>query len=344
VNFEPKALARIIEAGGVDFKQNAISFIFSCPRCSKKNKLYIRKRDGAFVCFVCKETDNFKGRAEWALHELYPGLSIRELREKLYGDDLPEQLQSELFVQFEPGPWGYDEDDDEISADPVPNDVFWPPQFVTVDNPMAFANGARYLHERGLGIEHVRTYDIRYDPTEQRVIFPVKVDDKLIGWQARYIKSTEYFDETRAKMVRIPKILTSKTLSESGGHWLMFQDRLRGSPHCVLTEGPVSALKAHLCGGNVASMGKAVTENQLRTILRYGIRKVYLALDPDAADEVRRILRTLTPEVEAFLLLPPPGREDLGDATQEEVYAQFLCAPRLEPDTLMVSLGGTFAY
>jgi transcription elongation factor Elf1 len=343
VSIDAKTLARIIEAGGVPFRQNAISFIFTCPRCSKKDKLYLRKRDGQFVCWVCKETENFKGRPEWALIELYPEYTIAELKLRLYGEDLPDQLQDELVVTFEG--WGYQElDEDEISADPVPNDVFWPPQFVTFDDGVSFVKGAQYLVSRGINIEHVRTYDIRYDPTEQRVIFPVKVDGKLIGWQARSIRKTEFFDVERAKTVRIPKILTSETLRESGGHWLMFQDRLKGSEHCVLAEGPVSAIKAHLCGGNVASMGKAVTENQLRTILRYGVKRIYLALDTDAADDVRRIVKVLKPELETYLLLPPPGRDDLGDATQEEVYEQFLRAPRVERDTLMVSLKSTFAY
>lgn len=344
-SFDPAALVRIVESSGVPHRQNAIAFIFTCPRCQKKDKLYIRKRDGRFVCWVCAETENFKGHAEWALREL-TGIKIRELQEKLYGGEIPDQLV-ELEVELD-DIWG-EQEDDEISLPPAPKPVCCPFDFYEYTDPL-FADGARYLASRGIKIEHVKAYDIRYCPayvqgkgfrTDRRVIFPVKVKGTLIGWQARIIDSTKRVDDS-GREFSIPKILTSESLRDSGARYLMFQDQLKDSPHCVLTEGPVSAIKAHLCGGNVASMGKAVTAAQLDTILSYGVKKLYLALDPDAAGDVSRILRDLDPSVETYLLLPPEGREDLGDATQEEVYEQFKNAPRVDRDVLMFSLGSTF--
>jgi hypothetical protein len=348
MSFDPAALVRIIESSGVPHRQNAIAFIFACPRCQKKDKLYIRKRDGRFICWVCAETENFKGHAEWALREL-TGLRIRELQEKLYGGEIPDQMSVEFEIEFE-DKWG-EVEDDEISIPPAPKAVCYPFDFVEYTDPL-FVEGARYLASRGINIDHVKTYDIRYCPayvqgmgfrTDRRIIFPVKVNDTLIGWQARIIDQTKRVDEETGRVFNIPKILTSESLRDSGARYLMFQDRLRGSSHCVLAEGPVSAIKAHLCGGNVASMGKAVSAAQLETILSYGVKKLYLALDPDAAADVSRILRDLDPSVETYLLLPPDGREDLGAATQDEVYEQFMKAPRVDRDVLMFSLGSTFA-
>lgn len=338
--FDPTVLERIIKGSGIPFRQNTIAWIFACPRCSKKDKLYIRKRDGRFVCWVCREIDRFQGRPEFALRELLDR-SLKDLQEELYGDDIPDQM-----VEFELDLRDLLEEEDEIALPPEPKVTTFPFDFYGPEHPL-FADGARYLHGRGMNIDHVRTYDIRYCPaytqgsmkrSDRRVIFPVKIDGELIGWQARLIDPSEHVTED-GRVFKIPKILTSESLRDTGARFLMFQDRLKASGHCVLAEGPVSAIKAHLCGGNVASMGKAVTERQLETVLSSGIKKVYLALDRDAAEDATRLLHLLPEEIEVFLLLPPAHRDDLGDATQEEVFEQFMRAPRLERDTLMLSLG-----
>ena len=334
--FNSEALALLVESGGVQYRQNSISYIFNCPRCLKTNKLYIRKKDGRFVCWVCAETQNFKGKAEWALHELL-GLRIPELQKKLYGFEITERADV-LELDLE-DIWGLEESDEIVLEDiPVVKGVEWPPDFVPLRHP-GFAPAARYLHGRGVTAQDVITYDIRFQPSEKRVVFPVVVDGDLVGWQGRYIDKTSIEDPETGDIQKIPKILTSTTLRESGSRFVMFQDRLKGSPHVVMAEGPISAIKAGLCGGNVATMGKSVTQRQLDTCLSYGAKKVYLALDRDAAPDILRIAGLLPENVEAYLLLPPDHRDDLGDATQEEVLEQFKKAPRVRSDTLLLSLG-----
>jgi hypothetical protein len=338
MSFDPKALKQIVESGGVQFRQNAISYIFECPRCLKANKLYIRKGDGRYVCWVCKETENYQGAGEWALKDIF-GIQISELRKLLYGDAFDATPAGMLVVDLDFGL----EDEDEIAVEPPPKPLAYPFEFVGPEH-RSFLEGARYLHKRGLTIEHVRAYDIRYAPDEKRVIFPIKVNGHLIGWQARYIGRTEEFDPETGTTRRIPKILTSDSMRSQAGRFVMFQDRLQGARHCVLTEGPVSAIKAHRCGGNVATMGKAVSERQLETVLSYGVRRLYLGLDRDAANDISRIVKELDSRVECYLLMPPEGREDLGDATEAEVLSAFEAAPRVGPGTLMLSLGDEFIY
>jgi hypothetical protein len=330
--FDQIALRSIIEGNGAQYRESSVSFIFTCPRCQKKDKLYIRKRDGRFVCFVCKETQNFRGRAEWALTELF-GLSVNEIQARLYGGDIPEQLGL-LDLQFD-DIW----EEDYIPQNDIVNEpVCWPPDFVGLGDP-SFAEGLKYLNGRGITEDHIKTYQIRYAPKQQRVIFPIIVDGGLLGWQGRFIHKTSQLNAKTAKVYEIPKILTSTTLSDKGGQYLMFQDRLKNSPHCVLAEGPISAIKADLCGGNVASMGKAVTKFQLNIISRY-TKKLYIALDPDAAEDIIRVANDLY-DLDCYLLQPPNGSEDLGDATPEQVYDQFKRAPRINRGALMLSLGST---
>jgi hypothetical protein len=69
-------------------------------------------------------------------------------------------------------------------------------------------------------------------------------------------------------------------------------------------------------------MGKAVSRGQLDLILKSGVKKVYVALDPDAVLEieelVKKILYATNNSVQCFLVRVPEGREDFGDCTYEE--------------------------
>jgi hypothetical protein len=321
-SFNPAALKDFIEKGGVPFRQNAISFIFTCPRCEKTDKLYVRKKDGRFVCWRCKETDRFQGRAEFALRELY-SIPISVIYPALYGSEVPPVVQDlDLDLTGDSDDfWGEAPEQSPWAPVLVPDD------FVTYESD-AFLPGFKYLKSRGIGLDLIAHYDLRYSPFDARVVFPIKLDQKWIGWQARYIKSTTKVDLARAKTVEIPKVLTSNSIRGKAGNILMFQDNLT-LEHCVLAEGPISALKAHKCGGNVASMGKAVSLG------------LYLGLDPDAGEDIARIVNDHDLGLELYLLQPIAGKEDLGDCTLDEVYEQFKIAPRLNRGDLIISLGGS---
>ncbi len=339
--FSPKALRDLIEGSGVSFTQNSISFKFTCPLCDKKEKLYIRKTDGRFCCWVCKETQGFQGKPEFALTKLLD-LPVRQIQKILYGDDVSDNLHHYLPKPVWKDFWGEnDEEFDVVVETPLPVGTCWPPDFVGPEDP-AFVAGARYLHKRGITIEHVDTYQIKYDPPSNRVIFPFIIEGRLLGWQARYIGDLLRKNTVTGKEYRVPKSLTTLPRGIQGVH-VMFQDRLKVSDHCILTEGPVDAIKAHLCGGNVASLGKGVSSQQIQTISKY-VKKLYLGLDPDAGSDIRRIADEYGHLFDVYLLQPPRGREDLGDATPEEVYEAFMKAPRIKRGTLMVSLGDRLIY
>ncbi len=339
--FNQEALRKLIEESGVPFRQNSVSWIFCCPLCEKKDKLYLRKVDGRFTCWICKETSGFQGRPEFALTKLLD-MPVGQIKKLLYGDSTVEHLKNYLEKPVWKDFWGEDDDEFEIEVeDKLPTGTCWSPDFVGPDD-IAFAPGARYLHKRGLTIEHVNAYQIKYDPPSNRVIFPFIVEGRILGWQARYIGDLLKVNPNTGREYRIPKALT--TLPQGiQGVYVMFQDRLKGSEHCVLTEGPIDAIKAHLCGGNVASLGKGVSDSQLKTIAKY-VKKLYVGLDPDAGTDIRRIVDKYSEDFEIYLMQPPKGREDFGDCTPEEVYEAFMRAPRIKRGTLMVSLGSRLVY
>lgn len=340
---DPGALNKFIRESGLAYRENATSYMFECPRCQKKDRLAMYKDSGMFRCHKC-HIDGFKGRPEFALTEL-TGKSLGDIRKAIYGSEVPPTM-GYLDVILD-DLWGDSEEIEVPEPEVKPPELLWPPDIIGTEDPMSFVKAARYLHSRGITLEHVNTYDIRYSVVDRRVVFPVKIDGKLAGWQARFIGPTKVWLEDEERYRIIPKILTSESLMGKGQRWLMFQDRLKGSDHCVLAEGPISAIKAHKCGGNVASMGKAVSEYQLKTITK-NVNKLYIALDPDAGEAIAKLAYDLYDELEIYLLQPPQdllnvdspeNDKDLGDMLDEQVYEAFRRA-RPEPrGKLYISLG-----
>lgn len=296
------ALRDVVVNGGASFKESSSSFIFTCPRCKKSKKLYLHKQTGAFICFYCADT-GFKGRAEYALTELL-GIPLQDLREKLYS--FHEYLESNT-ISF--GFSDFDSDDS-LVANILPI-VEWDKRFVSSAS-WEFDRARKYLIERrGLREEHIVKYNIKSNPVWNTVVFPVTYNGELYGWQERSI-----YDDFRYTLKGFRK-----------DKMLMFQDRLVGSKHAVLTEGPLDALKCNLAGGNVCAMGKGVSDVQLEIIQNH-VKKLYVALDPDANVETEKICRKMSENMEVYLMEVPKNRKDFGECTEEEALNQFKEAKR----------------
>ncbi len=274
VTADPQILLQMLRESGIKYDQNGTSYIFTCPRCSGKKKLYIRKRDGRFVCWICKETEGYQGRVEYALADLL-GQPINHIQSRLYGGD---HIPVQAFLDFRLVDFFGDEDELDEDAHVLPT-LAWPLDYYPIEDEGS-VKGASYLAARGIPLALARQYGIHYSPETKRVVFPVASEGKLYGWQGRIIVPHEWVD-AQNNVRKIPKILSSPGIPRE--KTLMFVDRIKGSEHAVLCEGPVDAIKAHACGGNVCAMGKAVSAGQVNLLLQSGIKKLYLALDPDAA-------------------------------------------------------------
>lgn len=325
----PVVIKDLLDEAGCRYKQNSKSYILPCPKCRKNDKLYIRKMDGRFVCWYCSSVDGFQGSPEYAL-SLLTNLPIVVLREKLYGFSSVE-LSPSLDLQLR----DFMDSEDEIE-EPEPYttmlSVTWPLTSFAIDSEQAI-KGANYLQTRGIPTDVAAQYGIRYDIPSMRVLFPVEFQGALLGWQGRYIGNSEEDN--------VPKALTSKGLSKN--RIVMFADKLINSEHCILCEGPIDALKANLCGGNVATMGKAVSAVQLDFIRKRGVKKVYLALDPDAYREANKLLKQLG-DMEVYDMRPPDKYSDIGEMPMDEVYSLFKSAPRVTSSYLFVNLKPPSAY
>jgi DNA primase len=294
-----------------------------------RRKWAIRKSDGYSKCYRCDS--EFKGFADYTLSVALK-LPKKALSALLYGV-VVSTLESE---ELRPADRWVDHWGDMGEEDTEAVDIkTWPPEMLP--SPTHFeleseqgAPGLAYLESRGVPLAVALEYGIKYDTANERVVFPIIVEGKLRGWQGRLVRRIQYTDK-KGRLREVPKALTE---GEVGGKVLLFQDRLKDAPHGIITEGPFDALKCHLCGGNTATMGKSVTKEQLDIYVRhFGLKRIYLGLDDDAAAEISRITRELSwyPDVEVFRITTPPGREDLGDATMEEVLAAFQAAEPFRP-------------
>jgi hypothetical protein len=327
-------LRQFLAESGLQFKQNSRSYIFNCPRCKGKQKLFIRKNDGRFVCWKCKETEGYQGRPEVALADLL-NQTIKQVGARLYKGA---NLQVSVFLDVRLSDFfgdGDDLDDDDIVTLPR---VEYPFDYVPIDHEHA-KRGAAYLAGRGVPLEIARQYRIHYWPEGRRVVFPVEAGGDLYGWQGRLVVPHQYIDEQGNEREAL-KIQSSKEIPRE--RVLMFADRLRGQQHAVLGEGPVDAIKAHQCGGNVSPMGKAVGHEQMGILLNHGVRKFYSGLDPDAADEFMRLVRNYYDDVELYQMVARVGgakeKPDLGGMTFEDVYELFRGAERVRPGQVFVFL------
>ena len=338
--FNADSLRNIVKSGGVAHRENATSYIFDCPACQKSQKLYINKINGRCKCFVCWQDSGIDGKCERALVRLY-GYTFSHWSEILRG--IRNQM-GHMDVEFH-DPWSTD-DDLFVPEGPSFVEWQWPPDAVPCGEEGG-EKGMAYLNGRGLSPGVVAAHGIRYVARENRVCFPFYVGGQLVGWQKRLCGPEKRYDPATGRTYRIPKALTE---IQHGvvGHYVMFGDGIETANHCILAEGPISAMKAYLCGGYVATLGKGMVSDAQAAWIAKRVRRVYIAFDPDADAAIRKI----TGQFQAFgtetMLLMPPGNgawaEDLGECTPEEVLSQFRVAKRIGRNNLMLTFGKKLAF
>lgn len=308
-------------------KENARSFIFDCPACGGSSKLYIEKTNGRSICFKHKTehcpTPQTPLAKVLSLISAVPYEDIKNiLTEKItitVGETLPEPIIQNILSKVPP---------QKIIAplEPIKPHQY-PPGLIPIrapDNNGDIINeGTQYLLNRGLDIKSVENFGVCYSIYMRRVVFPVLHQNKCYGWQARTIDKN-----VKPRMYNLPGTWKARTL--------MFYDNIVGSEFAIVAEGAISALKFALVGGFVATMGKLISNEQLDLILGLGIKKIFLALDPDAIKEmceiVCKIYNTTNGLVKCFLIKVPNHKEDFGDCTYEECKTAFNMAEPIDPD------------
>lgn len=302
------------------------SYVLECPRCLKQDKLWMYQSNGYFVCFYCREKEQFEGWPEVVLSEI-TGQSIQNVRIELY-DNLSaatKEIPLKIRPYFDP-----DVIDDRQTIE-------FAKEFIDILDPLA-NDGLCYLESRGIPSSIALKYKLKYNPINKRIVFPVQESSRLFGWQARTIRPTEWVDMNGFTQ-RVPKVIGSKGTKLH--KCLMFADNLIGSNHIVVCEGPIDAVKCDSVGGAVATMGKNVSDYQIDIIKKHPAKKVYLALDPDALSEIELVAKKLVSK-ELYLLVAPKPYKDLGEMTFKEVEELFHSAPKYTFSPLQIKMSFPF--
>jgi len=310
-------IRNVLTQYSVSFSESGRSFRLDCPKCGK-NTVVIRKTNGRFICFYCSSNNGYSGSPDVVLADIL-GLTQEQAASLLDLDD----FSSDVF------------DEEEVDSK-----IFYKefvPSIVSFDHPR-FKDGFAYLNSRGIDLNLIKYYDIRYDFVQKRVIFPMRDPHGLIGWTDRSIlpESKLKYKNRFGEIKKIPKSLHNFQKSE----FLLFNDKVPNkTDYLIIAEGPVSSIKAHKCGNNVATLGKIVSKKQIEIIKAHGIKKLYLGLDPDAYQETEKLVKKLYGRgFDLYLLNPTKGKNDLGDCSLEEVYEQFLsCTTKLTPSHIILA-------
>lgn len=177
----------------------------------------------------------------------------------------------------------------------------------------------RYVQERGLGAETVRSFDLGYAPpgweTTLRYLYDQGFEEQeLIDGGMLVVKDDGgVYDRFRDRLVipirdgrgrivgfgaralskdAVPKYLNSPQSAIFDKSTLLYglshaRRTIREVETAVIVEGYMDVMQAHQAGYSnvVAQMGTALTETQLKLLSRYASRLI-LALDPDAAGQM----------------------------------------------------------
>lgn len=334
---DAEALKNVIKSSGVPHKENHVSYKFTCPMCKRPEKLYIRKRDGRYVCWYCRSINKTQGRNPEFILATMIGSTPRELQEQLYKGSWVDSSPLLLDIHLDG-----DDEEEFLYEEPLVDaaSVTYDHDYHPIDAPAA-ARGLAYLEGRGIPLEVAKAYKLRYCPRKRSVSFPVEYEGILYGYQDRLIIDNEWFDEEAGEMRSVPKIRSRKSVDDRSwrDRTVMFMDRLKdvAFDHAVVCEGPIDAIKAHLCGGNVALMGKSFSPGQVDLLRRLGVGKVYLGLDPDAAEEMSQLVHDLS-DVQCYLMEVPQGKLDLGAMTFDEVHELYKSSRRVDSTRLFIHL------
>jgi hypothetical protein len=321
-------IKKIVSESNCKFFENGRSIVNKCPGCGREGQAYILKENGATTCYRAKCDFKHVWFEDWLA--LTADISRDEARRRIHKpagrktdgsySDL-EDLDPSLNFRYH---------SQEVVLETVP----WPDRFFE----LSFSFDAEsYLNGRGVSPALAVQYDIRFDLLGDRIVFPVIMNGKCYGWQGRTIKK----DAPASMKVR-------NNIGFKRAALVMFFDRLKGSDHAILSEGPVDAIKFHLAGGNVATMGKEVTPQQIELIVSSGVKKIYLALDEDAAEEMRELTNLLAGRVDLFYIPVPKSvkerckisgkKADFGECTFEECLWAFQNAVPVDRYTMIGEL------
>jgi len=310
-------------------------YIVHCRKFHKKGgkyKLSINADSGVFICHDCGWVGNAFSQFFDEASQFFSGMQVHRTDNKVH---LSRGLYLNTKKEWQDGV-------------PSPGEMH---------NISALKNGhpaLKYLNERNISHSLADESGIKYcskgyfdfcsrmGTTSGRIIFPVFMNKKLMGWQARQIEvkanesrfiwkgETQRWWETQIielstgekkyEDYNVPKYYTCPGMQRSSC-LLNFDSATNNRNFVVVVEGPIDALKV---GKNsVATFGKQLTNNQVR-LIKSNWSRVLMILDSEINPN-EEWFRKLEKNFQGvyFIYMKLTGFHDAGEADSKTIWKQI---------------------
>lgn len=337
-------LKKVLGDYGVQFVENTSHLILKkCPTCGGRNKFMIDRKTKMWVCFKCVETDNFQnkqGRGNLlTLFRDKMGLSPQEIASIVQNGEVLNFTDSDMFTRP-----SIQEEEKTLQQIIMPQSAYQ--MDATPQSVRQFPQAYSYLIKRHVTDPKVyRAFDLRYDPSRMRVIFPVYLDRMMIvGWQGRDIterwkqnhprcsnfecplKSKYYFigEEINPincpscgeplEMSHYPKSHNSTNFPKSS---LFFnQHNVDWQKPVAIVEGPFDCVNTP---NSIGMLGKSISKEQLNILIERA-KDIILYFDGDDAGQfsTAAACRLLKPFLNTLKVAYPGPGLDPGTFTRAQ--------------------------
>lgn len=153
------------------------------------------------------------------------------------------------------------------------------------------------------------TYAPKYPEAAGRIIFPIRMNSQLVGWQARYVGSADW--RVIPKYYGLPGMRKRLLLYN--------YDNAKAAPFVVLVEGVTDT---HVVGDtSCALLGKSLSIYQMTLILStWQGKPIIMILDPDAREESRSAISDLRQNNAVVVEVVLPDGYDCGDYDRRSLW------------------------
>lgn len=162
-----------------------------------------------------------------------------------------------------------------------------------------------YLQKRGISRELAMQFNIKYDPKQRQVIFPVyDIKDRLVMLAKRSIDTKTFYMSSgvEKEVYCLNKIIKNNY------------------KYALLTEGPFDALSGWAAGlPTMATLG-TISNYQIQKLNNSGLKVIYLAFDNDAAGRrfANYIKGNLSSGIFTIDIELPKNKKDLNELSQND--------------------------
>jgi len=288
--------------------ENRRSLLTRCPLCGRSDKFFVLKANGSSVCFHGSCTYGRRWMPDWIA--LTANIPLAEARSVVYGNK-EVSLDNPLILHF------IDEDDTTVAPENYIESIEWPEAgLFSLDHPIA-EDAVLYLASRNVSLDLAINHGFMFNMITRRLIMPIFIDEVCYGWQGRAIDKVDQKDRMR------------NNIGFRRDSLVMFYDTIKDSPFFVVAEGPFDALKFNKCHHYVATMGKTLSEKQIKLLIDTSASSVFLGLDDDAYQETDSLARSLYSAGKKVYLMEVPEsaknrchgmskKADFGECTEDE--------------------------